>query len=103
MGKVRTEHFRKHKNKLCANLLVQLDSSTKEATKTIDASEKAIGGVFSQDGHTVIYVSRKNSHAEQNYYNFEQEAFAIDFVFTRLKQFLYGRGFTLQTDRKTPK
>ena len=66
---------------------------------TTDASEKAIGGVLSQ-GHPVIYVSRKLSQAEQNYSNIEREALAIVFVVTRLKQFLLGRRFTLQTDHK---
>ena len=38
--------------------------------------------------------------AEQNYSNIEREALAIVFVVTRLKQFLPGRQFTLQTDHK---
>ena len=75
-------------------------SLTMEASVTRDASEKAIGGVFSQEGHLVIYVSRKLSQAEQNYSNFEREAFAIVFVVTRLKQFLLGRRFTLHNNPK---
>ena len=73
---------------------------TKEATVTTEASEKAIGGVLSHEGHPVIYVSRKLSQTEQNYSNIEQEALAIVFVVTRLKQFLLGRRITLQTDHK---
>ena len=37
---------------------------------------------------------------EQNYSNIEREALAIVFVVTRLKQFLLGRRFTIQTDKK---
>ena len=37
---------------------------------------------------------------EENYSNIECEALAILFVVTRLKQFLLGRRFTLQTDQK---
>ena len=85
------------KNELCANPLVQAFSLTKEATVTTDASEKAIGGILSQEGHPVIYISRKLSQAEQNYSNIEREALFV-FVFTRLKRFLPGRKFTLQTD-----
>ena len=92
--------FENIKNELCANPHVQLYSLTKEATVTTDASEKAIGGVLSQEGHPVIYVSRKLSQAEQNYSNIEREALAIVFVVTRLKQFLLGRRFTLQTEHK---
>ena len=40
------------------------------------------------------------SQAEQNYSNIEREALAIVFVVRRLKQFLLGRRFTLQTDHK---
>ena len=92
--------FENIKNELCANPPVQPYSLTKEATVTTDASEKAIGGVLSQEGHPVIYVSRKLSQTEQNYSNIEREALAIVFVVTRLKQFLLGRRFTLQTDHK---
>ena len=109
LNEIRKEEFRWEKeeqndfenieNELCANPLVQPYSLTKEATVTTDASEKAIGGVLSQ-GHPMIYVSRKLSQAEQNYSNIEREALAIVFVVTRLKKFLLGRRFTLQTDHK---
>ena len=72
----------------------------KKATVTNDASEKANGGVLSQEGHQVIYVSRKLTPAEQNYLSIKEEAVAILFVVTRLKRFLFGRRFTLETDHK---
>ena len=110
LNKIRKEKFRWEKeeqnafenvkNELCANPLVQLYSLTKEAAVTTDASEKVIGGVLSQERHPVIYVSRKLSEAEQNYTNIEREALAIVYVVTRLKQFLLGWRFTLQTDHK---
>ena len=52
-------------NELCASPLVQISSMTNEATVTSDASEKAIGGLLSQEGHPVIYVSKKLSQAEK--------------------------------------
>ena len=67
---------------------------------TTDASEKVIGGFISQEGHPVIYVLKKLTQAEQNFSNIEREALAVVFVVTRLKQFLLGRRFTLQTDHK---
>ena len=84
---------------MLANAFVQPYSLKKEATMT----EKTIGGVVSQEGQPVIYVSRILSQAEQNYSNFEEEALAIVFVVTRLKQFLLGRRFALQTDDKPVK
>ena len=95
-GKMQQKAFEDIKNELCAKPLVPPYSLQKEATVTTDASEKAIGRFFSQEGHPVIYVSRKLTPAEQNYYysNIEQEALAIVSVVTRLKQFLLGRRFT---------
>ena len=84
--------------KICANPLVQQNSLQKEATVTTDASEKAIGGVLSQERHTVIYESRKVTPVEQHYSNIERET--IEFVVSRLTQFRLGRRFTLQTDHK---
>ena len=99
-GKMQQKTFEHIKNELCAKPLVQPYSLQKEATVTADASEKIIGGVLSQEGHPVIYVSRKLTPAEQNYSNIEREALAIVFVVTRLEQLLLGRRFTLQTDHK---
>ena len=64
LNEIRREEFRREteeqnafettKNELCANPLVQPYSLMKEATVTTDASEKAIGGLLSQEGHPVI-------------------------------------------------
>ena len=62
--------------------------------------KKTIGGVLLQEGHTVKFVSRKLTPAERHYSNIERKALAIVFVIQRLKQFLLGRKFTLQTDHK---
>ena len=99
-GNMQQKAFEVIKNELCANPLVQPYSLQKEAKITTDASEKAIGGVISQEGHSGIYVLRKLTPAEQNYSNIEREALAIVFVVTRLKQFFLGRRFTLHTDHK---
>ena len=71
-----------------------------EVTITTDASEKDFGGVLSQEGHPVIYVSKTLPQAEQRYSNIEREALAIVFVVKRLKQFLLGRKFHLETDHR---
>ena len=72
----------------------------KEVTLTTDASKSAIGAVLTQDHMPVIYVSRSLNKAEQNYSNIEREALAITWAVLRLKQFLLGRKFTIQTDHK---
>ena len=67
MGKMQQKAFEDIKNELCANPLVQPYSIQKEATITTDTSEKTNGGVLSQEGHPVIYVTRKLTPVEQNY------------------------------------
>ena len=70
-------------------------------TVTTDALEQAVGGNLSEDRHPVTYGSRKRSTAERNYSNVERRAaLSIAIVVTRLKQFLLGRNFKLQTDQK---
>ena len=92
--------FERLKSELVSKPVVQPYSLKKEVTITTDASEKAIGGVLSQEGHPVIYVSKTLSQAEQSYSNIEREALAIVFVVKRLKQFLHGRKFNLETDHR---
>ena len=87
-------------NELCAKPFVQPYSLQKEATVTIDASEKTFVGVLFQEGHPKKHVSKNLTPAEQIYLNIEPEALTIFFVVTRLKQFLLGRQFTLQTEHK---
>ena len=55
---------------------------------------------MTQEGHPVIFVSRCLSKSEQNYSNIEREALAIVWATMRLKQFLMGRNFTIQTDHQ---
>ena len=102
-SKEQQKAFEDIKKELCANPLVQPYSLQKEATLPTDASGKTIGGVLSQEGHPVIYASRKLTPTEQNYSNIERESLALVIVVTRLKQFLLGRLPTLQTDYKSLK
>ena len=45
----------------------------KEITLATDASERAIAAVVSQEGHPIMYLSRKLSSAECNYSNIEKK------------------------------
>ena len=90
--------FERLKSELASKPVVQPYSPKKEVTITTDASEKAFGGVLSQEGNPVIYVSKTLSQAEQRYSNIEGEALGIVLVLKRLKQFLLGRKFNLGTD-----
>lgn len=80
--------------------LVKPYDLNKEVTVSTDASGNAIGAILTQENHPVIYVSRSLSVAEKNYSNIEREALAIFWAISRLKYFLLGRKFQVQTDHK---
>lgn len=72
---------------------------------TTDASNTAVAGVLSHrfpDGliKPVAFVSRALSKSESNYSTLEKESLAIIFCVTKLRQYLIGNHFTLQTDHK---
>ena len=67
---------------------------------TIDASEYSIYGILSQEGHPVIYLSRRLTNTEFNYSNIEKEALVIEWTIIRARQFLIGKRFLLRSDQR---
>ena len=55
--------------------------------KTTDTSEHAIAAVISQDGHLIMYLSRKLLLAECDYFNIEKETLAIVWSMERAQFF----------------
>lgn len=72
---------------------------------TTDACNHAVAGVLSHKFPNnsikpVAFISRALSKSEKNYSTIEKEALAIVFCVTKLKQYLLGNYFVLQTDHK---
>jgi len=88
------------KKALTSPPILQKYDADKELTLTTDASKYAIGGILTQEGNPVLYVSRSLSKAEQNYSNIERESLAFVWSILRLKLFLLGRPFTVVTDHQ---
>ena len=65
-----------------------LSSYKKDITLTTVASEHSISCILSQDGHPIMYLSRRLSDTECNYSNIEKEALAIVWTTNRAHQFL---------------
>ena len=64
------------------------------------ASKRAIAAVESQEGHSIIYLSRKLSLVECNYSNVENEALTIVWSMQRAQIFLLDKQFLLKSDQK---
>ena len=71
-----------------------------ETTLQMDASKKGIEPCLIQNGKVICYASRALTKTEQNYQNLEQEALGTIWGIEKFHYFLYGKEFTLETDRK---
>ena len=67
---------------------------------TTDASNLGFGAVLSQKGHPCLFISRTLNKAEEKYTTSEKELLAIIWAMKRLRQYLLGNKFKIQTDHK---
>ena len=79
---------------------VKIFNPKKDITLTTDASEHSISGILSQEGHRIMYLSRRLMNTEFNYLNIEKEALVIVSTTTRARQFLIGKKFLLRCDHR---
>lgn len=71
----------------------------KELVLTTDASEREIAAVFSQEGHTIIYLTRNLTVVEINYSNIE-EVLAIVWSAERAHNLLLVKKFLIKSNYK---
>ena len=67
---------------------------------TTDASNQGLGAVLSQNGHPCLFISRTLNKAEENYTTSEKELLVIVWAMKRLRQYLLGNKFKIQTDHR---
>ncbi|GFT54779.1 retrovirus-related Pol polyprotein from transposon 297 [Trichonephila clavipes] len=96
------EAFEELKAKLVSQpILFAPDFATDFILQT-DASEVGAGVVLSQriegEEHPIVFLSKKFSKAERNYSTVERELAAIIFGLKRLKHYLDGQKFIIETD-----
>ena len=91
MGQGTTSGFWQVEETFSAYPIVNIFDSTKNTTFTTDASEVSISAIMMQDGHPIMYLSRKLSASERKYSNIEREALAIVWAVQRAKHFLLGK------------
>ena len=59
-----------------------------DITSTTGASEHSISGILSQEGHPIMYLSKRLTNDEFNYSSIRKEPLAIVWITTRARQFL---------------
>ena len=93
--------FKALKKALTSKLIIKIFDPKKEITLTTDTSECAIAAVVSQESHPIMYLSRKLSLAECNYYNIEKEALTIVWSTERAQNFV-GQKVPLEIRPQVP-
>lgn len=96
--------FETLKSILISEPLLQYPDFSQIFVVTCDASNVGIGGVLSQIKDNkdlpIAYYSRTLNNAEQNYSTTEKELLAIINTVEHFRPYLYGREFTIYTDRR---
>ena len=65
-----------------------------------DAFNDGLGRVLTQEGHVIVYESRKVNIHEKNYVTYDLELAIFIHALKMLRHHLIGRKFTLTTDNK---
>ncbi|MCO5553835.1 hypothetical protein L7F22_007361 [Adiantum nelumboides] len=76
-GEEQQQSFEKLKVALAFAPILTIVDPTKSFVVEIDASDRAIGEVLLQDGRPTAFESKKLDEAQQNFYVYERELYAI--------------------------
>ncbi|CAM5169467.1 unnamed protein product, partial [Eretmochelys imbricata] len=102
-----TEECQKAFNQLKATLtsdpVLRAPDFDKPFLVTTDASKRGLGAVLMQEGpdqefHPVVFLSKKLSERESNWSVSEKECYTIVYALEKLRPYVWGRYFHLQTD-----
>ena len=99
-GNVHFENFNRLKVEISNMKALPYFDVNVETTLQTDASKKGLGACLIQKGKVTCYASRALTKTEQNYQNLEREALGTIWGMEKFHYFLYGKGFTLETDQK---
>ena len=88
------------KNALISAPVLRFPNIKEQFTLTTDASNQGLGSVLSQNGHPCLFISRTLNKAEERYSTSETEPLAIVWAMKRLRPYLLGNKFKIQTDHR---
>ncbi|GBO42814.1 Retrovirus-related Pol polyprotein from transposon 297 [Araneus ventricosus] len=95
--------FTELKNRLTEIPVLHAPDYNREFIVQTDASDLGIGVVLSQrndkgEEHPVLFLSKKFTDAQRKYGTTEKECAAIIYAITKLRYYLDGQQFTIETD-----
>ncbi|GBL80236.1 Retrovirus-related Pol polyprotein from transposon 412 [Araneus ventricosus] len=95
--------FTELKNRLTEIQVLHAPDYNREFIVQTDASDLGIGVVLSQrndkgEEHPVLFLSKKFTDAQRKYGTTEKECAAIIYAITKLRYYLDGQQFTIETD-----
>ncbi|GBN93928.1 Retrovirus-related Pol polyprotein from transposon 17.6 [Araneus ventricosus] len=95
--------FTEFKNRLTEMPVLYAPDYNREFIVQIDASDLGIGIVLSQrdykgEEHPILYLSKKFTEAQRKYGTKEKECAAIIYAIKKLKYYLDGQHFTIETN-----
>lgn len=78
-----------------------LPNFSKPFTVETDASDKGIGAVLQQDGHSIAFFSKALSPANQGLSTYEKEKLVILLAIDQRKAYLLPAEFIILTDQRS--
>ena len=99
-GKTHLENFNQLKMEISNMKALPYFDVNAETTLQMDASKKGLRACLIQKGKVVCYASRALTKTEKNYQNLEREPLGTIRGMEKFHYFLYGKKFTLETDKK---
>ena len=88
------------KEEISKNVILPYFNPKTSTILQTDASKRGLGAVLLQDSKPVMFASRALTGSERNYQNLERECLATIWGMEKFHYFLYGKEFTLETDKK---
>ncbi|KAJ1184471.1 hypothetical protein NDU88_001277 [Pleurodeles waltl] len=93
------------KEAMCTAPVLKAPDYSQEFIVQTDASEHGIGAVLAQlneegSDQPVVFISRRLLPREQRWSAIEREAFAVIWVLKKLRPYLFGTHFRVQTDHR---
>ncbi|MCO5611638.1 hypothetical protein L7F22_065892 [Adiantum nelumboides] len=102
-GEEQQRSFEKLKVALASAPILAIVDPTKPFVVETDTSDRAIGAFLLQDGRPIAFESKKLDKAQQNYFVYERELYAIIHALKKWWHYLYGAQFEIVFDHESIK